>query len=257
VLRKLGAVLEDVELRPLNNYSDVKIVMAESELFSLHLPELIRRPEAFGQDFRTRALAACLFTSEDYVRASRDRRAMLGEMRPLYRRFDLFVTANGSPAPRLDNHDPLNFWQKPNFTSPFNCTGAPALSVLCGFTNDGLPLSLQIAGRPFEDATVLAAGHAYEQAAGFIDRRPTLVAGTPPAKLDAKPWVPDASKVEPSVRRHVEAAATLAGLKLPAPIMEELVAVAPHALAMARRLRRDHPREAETSSIFDPIRDVD
>ena len=36
--------------------------------------------------------------------------------------------------------------------SPFNCTGGPALAVLCGFTNDGLPLSLQIAGRPFDDA---------------------------------------------------------------------------------------------------------
>ena len=48
-----------------------------------------------------------------------------------------------------------------------------------------------------------------------------------------------------------------AGLRLPGHVMEELVAVAPWALAMARRLRRDHPREAETASIFDPGRDVD
>jgi len=52
------------------------IVAAESELFSLHLPELIARPEAFGQDFRARSLAACLFTAEDYVRASRERRVI-------------------------------------------------------------------------------------------------------------------------------------------------------------------------------------
>ena len=150
---------------------------AESELFSLHLPELIARPEQFGQDFRARSLAACLFTAEDYVRASRERRAILAEMRPLYRRYDLFLTANTSAAPRLDRHDTLSFWTRPNLTSPFNCTGGPALAVLCGFTRDGLPLSLQIAGRPFDDARVLRAGHAFEQAIGLFKRRPTLVPG--------------------------------------------------------------------------------
>lgn len=256
LLRGLGAIVEDVHLRPLSDYSDVKIVMAETELFSLHLSELIRRPEAFGQDFRARALAACLFTSEDYVCASRDRRAMIAEMAPLYRRFDLFLTANNSAASRLDQHDHLSFWTKPGPTAQFNVTGGPALALLCGFTRDGLPLSMQLAGRPFEDATVLRAGHAYEQAAGWIARRPTLVAGTPPAALEPKPWRPDTANVPLEVRRRAEAAASVAGLKLPPAIMEELVAVAPHALAMARRLRRDHPREAEVSSIFDPGRQL-
>ena len=75
LFRDLGAIVEDVTLRPLHAYSDVKIVTAESELFSLHLPELIARPQDFGQDFRARSLAACLFTAEDYVRASRERRS--------------------------------------------------------------------------------------------------------------------------------------------------------------------------------------
>ncbi len=83
VLRKLGARTEDVTMRPLQTYSDVKIVMAETELFSLHLPELIARAGTFGQDFRARSLAACLFTAEDYVRASRERRAMIEEMQAL------------------------------------------------------------------------------------------------------------------------------------------------------------------------------
>ena len=59
------------------------------------------------------------------------------------------------------------------------------------------------------------------------------------------------------MRALAENAAARAGLRLPGTIMEELVAVAPWALAMARRLKRDHPREAETASIFDPGRDVD
>ena len=254
VLRRLGARTEDVTMRPLQTYSDVKIVMAETELFSLHLPELIARAGAFGQDFRARSLAACLFTAEDYVRASRERRTMIEEMQPLYRDFDLLVTANGPQAPRLDAHNPLAFWQRPNFTSPFNCTGGPALALLCGFSKDGLPLSLQIAGRPHGDALVLRAGHAYELATGFFRRQPDLEPGAAPAVLDPKPWRPDTSQVEPAVRAFAENATIRTGLRLAPGHMEELVAVAPWALAMARRLRRDHLRSAEVSSIFDPTR---
>ena len=256
VLRGLGATVEEVTMRPLQSYSDVKIVTAESELFSLHLPELIARPEAFGKDFRARSLAACLFTSEDYVRASRERREILAEMRPIYRRFDLLLTANTSAAPRLDQHDTLSFWQKGNLTTPFNCTGGPALAVLCGFTGTGLPLSLQLAGRPFDDALVLRAGHAFEQATGHWKRRPALTAGGKPGAIDPKPWVPDTSKVEPAVRARAEMAAGAAGLRLSAALMEELVAVAPWALARAARLRRDHPRTVEIASVFDMTREI-
>jgi len=257
VFRDLGAVVENVALRPLRCYSDVKIVAAESELFSLHLPELIARPLQFGQDFRARSLAACLFTAEDYVRASRERRAILGEMRPLYRQFDLFVTANTSAAPRLDRHDILSFWTRPNLTSPFNCTGGPALAVLCGFGREGLPLSLQIAGRPFDDARVLRAGHVFDRSTGLYKRRPTLTPGAKPGAIDPRPWSPDTSKVEPAVRAQAKLAATRCGLRLPDQIIEELVAVAPWALAMAARLGRQHAREEETASIFDPGRDID
>jgi aspartyl-tRNA(Asn)/glutamyl-tRNA(Gln) amidotransferase subunit A len=256
-LRDLGAIVEDVRVRPLHVYSDVKIVMAESELFSLHLVDLISRPQDFGQDFRARALAACLFTSEDYVRASRERRTIMAEMRELYRRYDLFLTANSSAAPRLDRHDVLSFWKQPNLTSPFNCTGGPALAVLCGFTQAGLPLSMQIAGRPFDDARVLAVGHAYEQVTGWHKKHPKLTPDTPPAALDPKPWVPSISDVEPAVRARAEIAAHAAGLRLPDAIMQELIAVAPWALAMARRLKRDHGYEIEVSSIYDPGRDID
>jgi aspartyl-tRNA(Asn)/glutamyl-tRNA(Gln) amidotransferase subunit A len=254
VLRELGAEIETVTMRPLQDYSDVKIVMAETELFSLHLSELIARAGDFGQDFRSRSLAACLFTAEDYVRASRDRRVMVSEMQPLYHRFDLLLTANSTPAPRLDAHDPLSFWKRPAFAAPFNCTGGPALALLCGFSRQGLPLSLQIAGRPHEDALVLRAGHAYETATGFSQRAPELKPGAAPAALDVKPWRPDTSAVEPSVRAFAQSAAKRAGLSLTAEQFEELVAVAPWALAMVQRLRRDHPRTAEVSSIFDPTR---
>jgi aspartyl-tRNA(Asn)/glutamyl-tRNA(Gln) amidotransferase subunit A len=57
-------------------------------------------------------------------------------------------------------------------TFPFNAAGLPALSVPCGFTATGLPIGLQLAGRPFDEATVLRVGHAYEQATEWHARRP-------------------------------------------------------------------------------------
>jgi aspartyl-tRNA(Asn)/glutamyl-tRNA(Gln) amidotransferase subunit A len=59
-------------------------------------------------------------------------------------------------------------------TVPFNITGHPALSLCCGFGRAGLPLALQIVGRPFDEARVLRAGHAYERATHWRDQRPVL-----------------------------------------------------------------------------------
>lgn len=251
ILKDLGAIVEDVEMRELQYYQDVKIVTAEAEVLSINLKELIARPQDFGQDFRCRVLPACLFTAEDHVTAGRERRAIMAEMSELYQRFDLFLTANTSAAPRIDRHDVSSFFRTPSFTTPFNCTGGPAIALPCGFTAQGLPLSLQIAGRPFDDARVLGAGHAYERAAGHYLRRPPLEVGAPPAAVDPQPWVPDPGTVPASVRDHAIRSAENHGLRLPPEILDELIAIAPDALAMAARLRRGLAREAEVASILD------
>ena len=162
------------------------------------------------------------------------------------------LTANTSAAPRIDKYDILSFWTSASLTTPFNVTGGPALALPCGFTNAGLPLSLQIVGRPFDDATVLRAGHAFEKETGYWSARPNLVPGAEPAAVDPQLWQPDTSSVEPAVRAHAENAARQAGLDLPPAIMEELVAAAPHAIAMAARLPRDHVQYDEVSSVFMP-----
>src|SRR5207237_10759709 len=58
--------------------------------------------------------------------------------------------------------------------APFNLTGLPTLALPCGFSASGLPVSFQLSGRPFEEATVLRAGHAYEQATTWHTRRPPV-----------------------------------------------------------------------------------
>ena len=66
--------------------------------------------------------------------------------------------------------------EKPNFTMPFNVTGLPAMSVCTGYGAGGLPISMQIIGKPFEEATVFRAGHAYETAMSWRAKRPSLSA---------------------------------------------------------------------------------
>ena len=163
-------------------------------------------------------------------------------MRPLYRRFDLFLTANTS-ACRLDKHDTLSFWTRPNLTSPFNCTGGPALALLCGFTREGLPLSLQIAGRPFDDARVLRAGDAFERAIGLYKRRPTLVPGAKPAPSIRSPGCPT---LRPSSRRCASSPRTPRCARAcvsPGTSWRSSLRLRAWALAMARWLNRHHPRD--------------
>jgi Asp-tRNA(Asn)/Glu-tRNA(Gln) amidotransferase A subunit family amidase len=66
------------------------------------------------------------------------------------------------------------FFTRRSFTTPAALAGVPALAVPCGFSASGLPLSLQIIGRRFADATVLRVGHAYEQATDWHRRRPAI-----------------------------------------------------------------------------------
>lgn len=118
-----------------------------------------------------------------YVRASVARHTFWYSVRPFFERYDLLLTPTlacrpfpaGQPRPEQIAGRPLAHaiaWIP--FTYPFNLTGQPAASVPCGFTSDGLPVGLQIVGRRFADATVLAAAAAYEAIAPWAERRPTL-----------------------------------------------------------------------------------
>ena len=250
VLRGLGAVIEYVRLRPLQEYSDVKIAIAESELYAVHEPELRQRPNAFGWDFLGRALAACLFGSVDYVQAQRQRRRILEEMQAVYARYDLLVTAGPyGPAPRFESHRTLAFWQKPNITSPFNVTGGPALVMCNGFSASGLPLSVQLVGRPFDEVGVLRAAAALEAATPWRERRPALEFGKTPATNavpEETPPPPDAA-----TRAWVARKVAAVGLTLDERLFAQLCEVAPYIEAMSQRLARDHPVEREPASVAD------
>jgi aspartyl-tRNA(Asn)/glutamyl-tRNA(Gln) amidotransferase subunit A len=175
VLRELGATVEDVQLSSLRDYHAVALLIMLAEGFAVHQRDLLTRPHEFGEIFRHRMLAGAFVSAPDYVQATRLRRRLALEMDAALTRQDALLSAGAfAPAPRFDQVGKFSLFEQPNLTTPANVTGLPALAVCCGFTADGLPLSLQLIGRRGDEATVLRAGHAYEQATPWRDRRPPL-----------------------------------------------------------------------------------
>lgn len=250
VLKDLGAELEDVRLRTLREYMDVKVTIAESELYSVHEGVLRTRPGDFGSDFLGRCTPACLITGADYVQAQRERRRMLEDMKPIWDRFDLLVTAGTyGPAPRFDAHRTVSFWEKPAIATAFNVIGGPALALNIGYSESGLPLSMQIAGRPFDDAATLQAGTAYERATPWRQRRPAL---EPQAIINPAPPPPpdEPSDADAATRDRVARAVADAGLPLNEAQMDQVRAAAPHVAQMVGRLNRDRSFSDEPANTF-------
>jgi aspartyl-tRNA(Asn)/glutamyl-tRNA(Gln) amidotransferase subunit A len=251
VLRRLGATLEECRVRPLASYFDVKIIIAESEIFSVHQRDLIARPDQFGADFRARALPAVLFTANDYVQAGREHRRMMVDMQPLFARFDAFVTAGLGEAPRLADYRSLSFWQKASVLTAWNVTGQPVLALPNGFGRNGLPLGMQILGRPFGEPTILRIGHAYERATEWHGRRPALEPDAEAPGVAPPPILSGtAEAVDGETRDLCVKAARRAGLRLDDLMLAQLLEGAPYALGMVERLRRDHGLPHEPANVF-------
>ena len=251
VLRRLGAELEECRVRPLAEYFDVKIIIAESEIFSVHQQALVERSEAFGADFRSRALPSVLFTAHDYVQATREHRRMMVEMEPLFARYDAFVTAGLGEAPRLADYRSVSFWQKPSLLTAWNVTGQPVLALPNGFGRSGLPLGMQILGRPFGEMTILRIGHAYEQATDWHLRRPALVPGAAAPAVTSPPVLSGGTEpVDGATRDLCVHAARRAGLRLDDLMLAQLLEGAPYALGMVQRLRRSHGLQHEPANVM-------
>jgi aspartyl-tRNA(Asn)/glutamyl-tRNA(Gln) amidotransferase subunit A len=249
VMRGLGASVETVRMRPCQSYTDIKVVIAGTEIFAVHQRDLIARARDFGANFLVQTLAGCLFQSVDYVQAQRERRIVLQEMEGIYANYDVLVTTSSSPAPRLDHYSTLNAWVKPNVQAVFSVTGGPAIAICNGYTASGLPLSMQIAGRPFDEGTVLRMADAYEKATPWRKRRPQLVPGAPRPQISV-PTALGKVEIDAQTRELAKVLAQRAGLTVDASMLESLCELAPYAFAMGSRIRRDHSWSEEPANVF-------
>ena len=176
VLRDLGAIVDEVVFPDIRDYHICGRVIITVEAHAIHRQEVIETPEKFGYTTRRRFQLGAFLSAEQYLSALRFRRKLQLDTRAAMRGYDLVMTANHWGAPEtFEEPQPIfHFLGKPSLTMPFNVTGQPALTVCCGFGSDGFPLSFQLAGRPFDEASVFAAGAAYERATPWRERRPKV-----------------------------------------------------------------------------------
>ena len=174
-LEGLGCRVSEVRLSPLSDWVACGVTIMLAEAYAIHEENLRRRFTDYGEFFRDRMALAGLLTAADYIEAVRRRRELAAELDRAMAGLDLVLTAAApTEAPKIEAVGKFSTFERPLLTMPFNVTGSPAMSVRCGFTEAGLPLSFQIVGKRFEDATVLRLAHAYEEATEWKKRRPAL-----------------------------------------------------------------------------------
>lgn len=175
--RREGAFIREVHLSPLLDWRAVGMLIMLVEAFTVHQEWMRGRMSWYGERFRDRVALGGLIAASDYIDAQRLRRELILELDHATADVDVLLTATvPSEAPRLDQVEKWATIEQPNFTSPFNVSGFPALSLCAGYGAGGLPLALQLIAKPFAEPVLLRAGHAYERAMPWRARRPALAA---------------------------------------------------------------------------------
>jgi aspartyl-tRNA(Asn)/glutamyl-tRNA(Gln) amidotransferase subunit A len=174
VLADAGAIVEEIRLSDLLVYQDCKTTISITEMFSAYEHEFRTRPQDFGLMFRNKVLSGSLIRAEDYFQALRQRLWLARELSRAFREYDVIATAGWmTPADKAHPDKLEKFLRPPNITTPFNIGGGPAMNIPCGFSTEGLPLSLQIAADHFDEPMMFRVGHAYQQLTDWHLRRPT------------------------------------------------------------------------------------
>jgi len=183
-LRALGAEVGEVSL-PLAGYAvPLQMLTSDVDVAAKHLPLLRSRWEDFDVGTRTRMAAAALVPATVYHRAMRARVLVRRQMLDALGRWDALLAPTALKPPALidDAREKVESGQdvverivgRRISTHPFAVGNLPALAVPMGFSADALPLSLQIAGRPFGEPILFRIGHAYERATPWHQRHPDL-----------------------------------------------------------------------------------
>ncbi len=174
-LRDQGAVLLEAALpEPVSAYRSALSVINWSESYSIHEKDFLERHHLMGRSLRGKMLAGFMVRAADYLAAQRARRALACATDAVMTKFDAVITLTTlSTAPPFGDQALLSGFTGGSVCSPFSISGHPAMAVATGFDDSGLPTSLQIIGKYFDEASIYRVAQAVEQ--GLPERqRPVL-----------------------------------------------------------------------------------
>jgi aspartyl-tRNA(Asn)/glutamyl-tRNA(Gln) amidotransferase subunit A len=182
-LEGFGCRTEEVSIPNLRYALGAELAILSAEASSYHREMMRVRADDVSSDIRKELDSGMVLLATDYLLGQRVRRIIAEEFRVAFRKVDVLATPTiPIPAPRIDQSEvhiagqtlsALNLiWRN---TYPANLTGSPALCVPCGFTEGGLPISLQLLGHNFNELTLLQVGHRFQLETDWHSRVPPVV----------------------------------------------------------------------------------
>lgn len=171
-----GATVRTVTLPPLAEFAAVNRAIMLPEATAIHEAWLRERPGDYAALTRRRLLPGMFLSGADYVQAQRRRRDLVAAVEAAFAEVELLLCASSMDvACRIDDAEAVERTYPRQARTPFNVTGHPALSVMCGVSRaEGLPIGLQLVGPSFSEALIYRAAAAYERAAPWKDMAPAL-----------------------------------------------------------------------------------
>ena len=172
VLGKLGASSEDVSIPLAPNAGALTMSILSVEWANLHRPLFEPNFDELDHNNKIRFLTGSIIPAQAYYKAQKIRAVLRQQILDALEKVDVLVLPTGPvTAPPVESvpgieskeHSLTGLAGRISFTGPFNLAGTPAISVPCGFSAAGMPMGLQIVGKPFDEETVLRVAHAYEQ----------------------------------------------------------------------------------------------
>ena len=179
-LERAGAVVDEVNLTQVTHVATASAAIVASEALAYHAAWMRSRPQDYQPDVRERLRLGAFVSGAHYVRSQQVRALVAREVDEVLARRDVLLSpATPLAAPVLGERE-TTLGDGPadvraallRCTRPFNLSGHPACAAPCGFTASGLPIGLQIVGRPFDEATVLRVVDAYQRITDWHTRRP-------------------------------------------------------------------------------------
>ena len=175
ILADQGAEIHEIDPGPLAEYAAANRVILLSEAYTIHEKWLQERPQDYGDLARERIMPGAFVRAVDYVHAMRQRSVLTRKFNACMATVDVAITASSmEPACPIDNAELCEALYGRQARAPFNLTGNPALAVPTGFASTGLPLSMQIIGKPFDETMVYRVARAYERATEWTSKHPDL-----------------------------------------------------------------------------------
>jgi aspartyl-tRNA(Asn)/glutamyl-tRNA(Gln) amidotransferase subunit A len=181
-LKKLGGKMVEVKLEHFDDILPTFFSIVMPEAATYHLKNFRERGHEYGADVRELLETGQLTLATTYIAAQRNRSVIKASLAAALEKADVLVTPTlPVTAAKVgqevyewkDRKEPV-FAACARFLCPFNLAGLPATSVSCGFSEDHMPIGLQVAGKPFDEATVLRVADALEKATDWHQQHPSL-----------------------------------------------------------------------------------